>query len=142
MPSSAHLFADGRGDDLVSYLKQSGQVATASLIEQSARWTPAGTPGGIDGRKLFATHCAPCHGAQGDGKGPLAGHFVKAPGNLTTEPFIWTTAGGSLEARVARVIKFGIPGADMPGHETLGDAEVLALTVRVLELRQQAPQYR
>ena len=135
MPSYALLFKDGRGDDLVRYLKQSGAGATASLMEQSSRWAPAGPPGGIDGRKLFATHCAACHGVQGDGKGPLAGHFAKPPANLTQGPFVRTPAGDTLELRVARVIKFGIPGADMPGHETLSDAEVLALTELVLELR-------
>ena len=35
----------------------------------------------------------------------------------------------------ARLIKYGLPGTDMPGHETLSDAEILALTARVLELR-------
>jgi len=33
------------------------------------------------------------------------------------------------------LIKFGLPGRDMPGHETLSDGEVRVLTEKVLELR-------
>jgi len=37
---------------------------------------------------------------------------------------------------LARVVKFGIPGTSMPGHETLTDAEVIgvSLFVECLEL--------
>ena len=34
------------------------------------------------------------------------------------------------------MIKFGIPGTDMPGHEVLTDEQVNALTAYVLGLRQ------
>ena len=36
---------------------------------------------------------------------------------------------------MARVIKFGIMGTDMPGHETLADADILAIRDYVLGLR-------
>jgi cytochrome c oxidase cbb3-type subunit 2 len=136
MPSYAHLFQDGRGDDLVKYLKQSGVGATGSVIAQAARWQPAGTKDGFDGKALFAANCAACHGEQGMGNGPLAGNFAKPPANLTKGPFLWTAPGAPLEPRVARIVKFGLPGTDMPGHETLGDGEVRALAQRVLELRE------
>ena len=44
-------------------------------------------------------------------------------------------AGDDLGLRVARVIKFGLPGTDMPGHEVLTDAEISALRDHVLKLR-------
>ncbi len=136
MPSYAHLFKDGRGDDLVKYLKESGVGAAPSLMAESSRWQPAGSAAGIDGKPLFATHCAACHGTTGQGNGPLAGYFAKPPADLTKGPFVWTNPGDTpLDLRVARIIKFGLPGQDMPGHETLSDAEILALTTRVLELR-------
>lgn len=135
MPSYAHLFNDGRGDDLVRHLKVSGVAATASLMAESAKWQPAGTADGSDAKALFIANCAACHGPEGVGNGPLAANFLRPPANLTKGPFIWTIVGDALDLRVARVVKFGIPGVDMPGHETLRDSEVLALTQHVLQLR-------
>ena len=135
MPSYAHLFNDARGDDLVEYLKQSGANSIGSLMAQSAQWKPGGTATINDGQKLFTTHCAACHGTTGEGNGPLARNFTRPPANLANGPFTWTNAGEATDLRVARVIKFGIPGHDMPGHETLTDPEVLTLTKKVLELR-------
>jgi mono/diheme cytochrome c family protein len=37
-----------------------------------------------DGATLFARHCASCHGANGDGSGPLAAELHKPPANLRT----------------------------------------------------------
>jgi hypothetical protein len=37
--------------------------------------------------------------------------------------------------RIARVVKFGGPGTDMPGYELLTDPEVSSLADRVLEIR-------
>jgi cytochrome c oxidase cbb3-type subunit 2 len=135
MPSYAYLFNDSRGDDLVGYLKESCAGATGDLVAEAARWKPTGTTAGNDGAALFAANCAVCHGATGGGNGPLAAQFVKPPVNLSDGPFIRTIPGEDLDLRVARVIKFGIPGMDMPGHETLGDAGVRALTDHVLQLR-------
>ena len=36
------------------------------------------------GREMYTTYCAPCHGLNGDGKGPAAPAFKYAPTNLTT----------------------------------------------------------
>jgi cytochrome c oxidase cbb3-type subunit 2 len=84
---------------------------------------------------LFDRHCAACHGQVGHGDGPLASHFAKAPADLDQGPFVWTPAGPELETRLARVIKFGIPGTDMPGHETLDDGQLLGLVRYVAALR-------
>ena len=66
----------------------------------------------------------------------MAGALVKPPRNLVEGPFLWTAGSEALELRVARVIKFGIPGTDMPGHEVLTDADVLDLTDYLLLLRE------
>lgn len=39
------------------------------------------------------------------------------------------------EAMLPRIIKFGIPGTDMPGHETLSDSEIADLASFVLRMR-------
>ncbi len=135
MPSYAHLFENGCGEDLVRYLKESGVGATADVMALAAAWKPVVTGDGEDGKALFATHCAACHGAEGYGNGSLAGLFIRPPANLVKGPLIWTTAGPDQELRTARAIKFGITGTDMPGHEVLTDADVNALAAEVLRLR-------
>ena len=68
MPSYAHLFEDGRGDDLVRYMKLRGVENMGKRMETAAAWKPAAQVRGRDGKALFATHCASCHGAAGDGQ--------------------------------------------------------------------------
>jgi cbb3-type cytochrome oxidase cytochrome c subunit len=135
MPSYAHLFDSGKGDDLVRYLKESGVSRMASVVERSSKWVPAGLAGRGDGKALFLRHCAACHGTTGGGQGPLSLEFARGPTNLKEGPFAWTPAGEDLDLRIARVIKFGIPGSDMPGHEVLRDEDVLDLKDHVLSLR-------
>jgi cytochrome c oxidase cbb3-type subunit 2 len=135
MPSYAHLFTDRRGDDLVSYLSESGRGRIENVREIAGRWKPDVTNPREDGKALFSTHCTACHGAGGLGDGPLAKRFSKPPANLTKGPFLWTPAGEDLETRVARVIKFGVPGTDMPGHEVMTDGQIMALKDEVLQLR-------
>ena len=36
-----------------------------------------------DGREMYVTYCAPCHGMTGEGNGPAAPAFKQAPTNLT-----------------------------------------------------------
>jgi cytochrome c oxidase cbb3-type subunit 2 len=135
MPSYAHLFEDGRGDDLVRYLKLSGVSGTADVMARAAAWKPDASVIPKDGPALFSRHCAVCHGADGHGDGPMAGKFQRPPANLVKGPFVWTTPGADLELRVARTIKFGITGSDMPGHESLTDEQVSALVDEVMKLR-------
>ncbi|MGL5020370.1 MAG: cbb3-type cytochrome c oxidase subunit II, partial [Luteolibacter sp.] len=136
MPSYAHLFETGRGDDLVRYLKESGVGGMGNVMATASKWVPDGTTATSGGKELFSTQCAACHGANGLGNGPLSLELARKPANLVAGPFIWTAAGEALDLRVARVVKFGIVGTDMPGHEVLADAQVLALKDYVLGLRE------
>lgn len=135
MPSYAHLFESSKGDDLVRYLSQSGIGGMAKVVETASKWQPEGSSNEQDGKTLYAANCAACHGPEGLGNGPVSLDLARKPANLVAGPFAWTPAGDDLELRVARVIKFGLPGTDMPGHEVLTDAEVLALRNYVLKLR-------
>jgi mono/diheme cytochrome c family protein len=38
----------------------------------------------VRGRQLFRTHCAACHGASGQGDGPMVQYLRVLPANLTT----------------------------------------------------------
>jgi cytochrome c oxidase cbb3-type subunit 2 len=135
MPSYAHLFTDGRGQDLVRYLKESGVVTTPAMQQTASRWKPAQSTGRVDPTPLYARHCAACHGAKGGGFGPLSGNFTRPPANLLDGPFIWTAEPADRALQLARIIKFGIVGTDMPGHETLTDTEVVSLAEWVQGIR-------
>jgi cytochrome c oxidase cbb3-type subunit 2 len=137
MPPYAHLFEDTRGDDLIAFLRDVPAETIQAHATAALAWTPSTTPSIPDGAPLYTRHCALCHGPVGHGDGKLAPLLAKAPAHLDRGPFIWTPAGPDLETRIARVIKHGIPGTDMPGHETLSDAQVVALARYVGYLRQE-----
>jgi len=131
MPSYAHLFAKGeiRGEALVVYLCSLGGDTSKERLKQIARWTPApdARPNANSAAELYDANCSCCHGDRGTGDGPLAKSFggkskcdlLKRPtGSPATEPDL---------IRLAQIIKFGIPGTQMPGYETLTDSEVLGL---------------
>jgi cytochrome c oxidase cbb3-type subunit 2 len=137
MPSYAHLFRDGRGDDLVAFLLDTDPAAFPQRRMQMESWNPqpgAGLPP-AEGLMLFLRHCAVCHGLEGHGDGELASRLSKPPPNLDLGPFVWTPDGPDLETRLARVVKFGIPGTDMPGHETLNDSQVATLAAYLARIR-------
>lgn len=135
MPSYAHLFRDTRGDDLIAFLRDVPAETVQARAAAVLAWNPSPTASIPDGAPLYNRHCAVCHGPVGHGDGKLAPLFAKRPANLDLGPFLWTPSGPDLETRVARVVKHGIPGTDMPGHETLSDAQVVALARYVRYLR-------
>jgi len=137
MPSYAHLLKDGRADDLIAYLQVGAGDALVWRLDRMAGWRPQVEEGVLeeDGDGLFLRHCAVCHGPEGRGDGELAGRLLRAPADLAAGPFAWTVAGPDLELRTARVVKFGIPGGEMPGHEVLEDEAVVVLARYVIGLR-------
>jgi mono/diheme cytochrome c family protein len=69
-----------------------------------------------DGGRLFATYCAPCHGARGDGAGPAAYLTFPRPRNFTLGEFkLRSTPQGMLptDDDLYRTITRGIPGTAM-----------------------------
>lgn len=135
MPSYAHLFNDDRGDALIAYLKQSGIGSTLPLIETQAAWTPRGSSRGINAKALFQRHCTVCHGPAGNGIGPAATALGVPPTNLHSGPFIRTGHSADATAAIARVIKFGVIGSEMPGHETLTNDQILSLSELLMSWR-------
>jgi cytochrome c oxidase cbb3-type subunit 2 len=136
MPSYAHLFNDQRGDDLVAYLKSLGADRAFEIIGEREKWQPSTSEKEADAKHLFANHCAVCHGCDARGGGKLASRLIRPPTNLVDGPYLWT-AGEGKDAwqRVARTIKFGLPGTDMPGHEVFDDAMIRALTDELMSWR-------
>lgn len=141
MPSYAHLFRkrDGRGEALVAYLASLGADTVERRQAQVAAWRPAAAAVAdtTKGARLFAMLCVGCHGAVGRGDGVLG------PG-LSVRPPDWPRDGSRRagdEETVARIVKFGLPGTPMAGHEYLRDDEVVSLAryVRSLQGATKAP---
>jgi cytochrome c oxidase cbb3-type subunit 2 len=139
MPRYAHLFRDGdpRGEELVAYLASLGADTSAARAETVAAWDPPASVGDPRrGARLFTTLCASCHGADARGAGPLAPQLATPPADLVAGPRPRTTrpTPAATAAELARVIRFGVPGTAMAGHETLPDEAIAALTAHVAAL--------
>lgn len=148
MPSYGHLFSsspddtvgDGTsvpGEDLVAYLRSLG---AGSGTERSlwAQGVPVDVDGGdaAAGRELFASYCATCHGASARGDGPAAQAVHGQAMNLRKPNFWLPTWGdeGTLEQGLARLVRFGLAGSSMPGHEWLTDPQLADLTAYLMTL--------
>jgi cytochrome c oxidase cbb3-type subunit 2 len=140
MPSYAHLFADGRGDDLVAYVSGLGQTNVVSRLEQISRWQlpesaiVAGR--GLDGTALLARHCATCHEPEGAARKNWPVAWTRVPPDLKRGPFTLIPPEAEPKWRLnraAEIIKFGVPFMEMPGHEYLPDDVVAALALAVVE---------
>jgi mono/diheme cytochrome c family protein len=64
-----------------------------------------------DGKLMYSSYCAPCHGADGRGNGPVAGALKSQPTDLTT--LAKTNNGKYPDAHVVAVLQFG---SSLPAH--------------------------
>ncbi|MFH1496259.1 MAG: cbb3-type cytochrome c oxidase subunit II [Verrucomicrobiota bacterium] len=140
MPGYAYLFSgDGRrGEDLLAYLASLGEGRLEERAGLVGAWRPRATEAevvAVDARRLFTGLCAPCHGPEGRGDGPVAAGLTVPPpdfGQGWRRPL-----AGDVEG-VARLVKFGLPGTSMAGHEALSDAEAVSLARLVASLHVEA----
>lgn len=129
MPSYAFLFADGRGDDLVAYLA-SLRVRSAGETRLQSAWQPATAAWTVasarEGGQLYERACATCHDDGGAARRRWHGDFHRLP----PEPDA-LHAFARLQTRdaLAHMVRFGVPGTDMPGHEVLTDREIASLVL-------------
>jgi mono/diheme cytochrome c family protein len=66
------------------------------------------------GKVLFNINCALCHGADGNGNGPLASHLQNKPFDLTSFPIHSFSDGG-----IFFIISTGVPGKMSALNENL-----------------------
>jgi cytochrome c oxidase cbb3-type subunit 2 len=134
MPSYAFLFRDERGDDLVSYLESLHGSDTPQHLILEGNWHPS--PSAIsmadvqDGKRAFQRRCATCHEA--GGRTRWEAHFKRLPPDLSVGPYFHLAPSdddAQRRDRLARIVKFGIPGTDMPGHEYLSDNEIASISL-------------
>ena len=153
MPSYTYLFDDrsGLGEDLVAYLMSLGSERMSDRRFWEQTWSPDAAPSadtsvepateGADiAGTLYQQSCLPCHGANGQGDGPVASLLSTRPRNLAAERLMYAPDELPADVRnlqLARIIKFGLAGTAMPGHEYLADQEILALVDYIQALRQE-----
>ena len=143
MPSYAHLFRNQRGDELVAYLASLKNPDRKEHLQKVLdTWTPSAkaveAARRLDGKALCREFCATCHSADGVVRQRWGADFRKPPQSLATGkwkdiPAKATPAEQRLE--LARIIKFGMPGTNMPGHEYLPDAQIEAMADWLVHLR-------
>jgi mono/diheme cytochrome c family protein len=117
------------------------------LLGLAVAWT-AGTsesaapgPGTGEGVRVYAAHCAVCHGERGDGRGEAAGRFATAPRDFTTGRYkIRSTPSGQppTDDDLRRSIVRGLPGTAMVPQDQLTDGELRAV---IDHLRSLSPRF-
>lgn len=87
-------------------------IAAATLFASDSKSNvniPIEKTSATDGKAMFGSYCAPCHGVNGKGNGPLSSSLKRSPANLT---MLSRNNGGVYPAtHVVGVIRFGT------GHE-------------------------
>ena len=86
--------------------------STARKVVIPVSMTPA-----TNGKQMYVSYCAPCHGVDGRGQGPVAVALKKPPSDLA---LLSKNNGGKYpSARIVSVLQFGTPdsshgSAEMP----------------------------
>ena len=130
MPPYGYLFRDPRGEDLVAYLASLQGTGLQQKLEQETRWHPSGAAVAaadpVAGRRLFQRLCTTCHFPGGYTRGQTG--FIPRPPDLSVGSYSLDFPPGEpvarLADRLARIIKYGVPGSAMPGHESLSDQDI------------------
>lgn len=94
--------AERAGEELTSPWNESG-IEAEELSAAKSR-----------GRSVYATFCLPCHGAVGNGDGPVATHGFPPPPPLSSESSLKMSDG-----QMFHVLTFGqsyLPEKNMPGY--------------------------
>lgn len=120
-----------------------GETNDAALATENGEASPAvaAEPDGQaidDGARLYAQHCAACHGEQGNGQGIAAQFLFPKPRDFRRGQFriVSTVNGIPTGDDVKSVLERGMPGSTMPPWTHLGPEALEALTQQVLKFRQ------
>lgn len=84
----------------------------------------------VDGQEVYNNYCAPCHGEDGRGDGPVAKSLFPKPRDFTRGAYkIRSTPSGSLpsDEDLLRIIYYGIPGTSMIPWDVLDENQRKAL---------------
>jgi len=144
MPQYSYLFRDGRGDALIAYVANLRTPQSAEHLRHiMSEWKPApvapANPNLAVGARLFGHYCATCHHLSGRARTRWSSSFDRLPPDLGTDKLLYvpgSDAGVDIQkAKIAQIIKFGLLGTDMPGHEYLPDVDIEAIEAFVNALQ-------
>lgn len=115
------------------------EIVASEAVAPVGAAAPAARPGPVDlaqGEALYRTHCASCHGAQGQGGIPVM--------MVSSDPYLEVTASSfqkpqmlhSLDdaAGFVKIVVHGLPGRMMPGQGTLTRPQLDSLYAYVRQL--------
>lgn len=147
MPSYGYLFQDGdaRGESLVMYMTSLGRTAAVARAAFLQSWSPRAERTEVsadNGRRHFDRSCSMCHGVSGKGDGVLAPLVFRPAMNLTKGAFFYvppTATSDEQTLALSRIVKFGLPGLHMPGHEVFADQDILDIVAYVKQLAAAEP---
>jgi mono/diheme cytochrome c family protein len=101
------------------------------LLLLTSAWAQAAPP---DGKALYTTWCAGCHGPKGLGDGPEAKGFDSKPASLAAQSY----KRGTSDKAVLKIITNGIAGTPMDSYgDKLGEDQRKALVQYLKVLRGQ-----
>ena len=137
MPSYRYLFIGStHGDDLVQYLAslKSPRYAEHIAVEQEWQLSESNTASASakKGEHLYGEYCATCHAPTGATRSAWRSQFKRLPPNLQQGPWLYVPATETSQGRLlrlSRIIRFGIPGTNMPGHEYLPDNDIASMAL-------------
>jgi len=79
-----------------------------------------------------AQSCAVCHGAKGEGNGPLSLQFTPRPRNFACRQ----TINGIPDGQLFWIVRFGSPDTAMPDHPGLSEEQTWQLVLHLRRLAQ------
>ncbi len=101
-------------------LKSLSVTAAAALLAASLSFAdqtpskvviPVDRTAATDAKQMYTNYCAPCHGTDGKGHGPVAASLRSQPSDLTE--IQKNNHGKFPDAHVAAILQFGV---DVPAH--------------------------
>lgn len=99
-------------------------IAMVLIAQDPTHAADASPP--VAGRNVYDQHCAACHGATGDGKGPAAVWLYPRPRDFSAGQFkIKSTPGLALptDEDLIQSVTRGLPGSSMPSFSYLTETE-------------------
>jgi mono/diheme cytochrome c family protein len=101
---SKHILITALAATLVLGMTSAGQTPAKVVI-------PVNKTAASDGGQMYSSYCAPCHGTDGKGHGPVATALKVPPSDLTV--LSMNNQGKFPDSHIATILQFG---ADVPSH--------------------------
>lgn len=145
MPSYAFLFRDQRGDDLVAYLARLKSPDNGEHASLEKAWRPSETAwtqaNSTEGKQLYRRYCSTCHDSAGNTRHTWQMSFAHPPSEFAHGPYRIIDIGVPADQQlinIARIVKFGVPENEMPGHEYLSDRQIASISLWLSQKLQQS----